>query len=388
MSETTQDPVRYAIIGLGRAGWNIHVKALRDRPDAKIVAVVDPVAERREQAVGEFGCKAYDTLAKALKQADVEVVVIATPSVQHGPESKRAMKAGKHVVVEKPMALSVAEADSMIKVANETGRKLFVHQNYRFYPEFLHMQEVIASGLIGRVYHIRNYISNFTRRNDWQTLAKNGGGVLNNTCPHFIDQLLQLIGGRVTTVVGDLQQIASAGDVEDHVKVFLRADNGATADMEISNAQSLPHPLPKWIVCGTHGTLVSDGKQSTLRWYDPTQVRPLEVREGPAADRKYGNDDVLPWQEKQVPSAPTTGETGNFYDNVYNVLRNGAEMRITPESVREVIRVIALARKGTTFPGTPRSPKSSSTGPSHPSTQQEQQQQQSAATAAAAQASV
>lgn len=143
------DPIRYGVVGLGRAGWGIHVHELRPRADAKIVAVADPVAERRDQAAGEFGCKAYPTLAKLLKQDDVEVVVIATPSVSHAPDAKKTLAAGKHVVVEKPMAMSVAEADSMIAASEAAGKKLFVHQNYRFRAEFVHMKEVIDSGIIG-----------------------------------------------------------------------------------------------------------------------------------------------------------------------------------------------------------------------------------------------
>jgi predicted dehydrogenase len=285
-----------------------------------------------------------------LKQEDVEVVIVASPSNRHGPDSKAALKAGKHVVVEKPMAMSLGEADSMIAMARETGRKLFVHQNYRFNKEFLLMKEVIASGKIGRVYAIRNYISHFARRNDWQTLAKNGGGVLNNTCVHFIDQILQLLPGKVTQAMGDLQQIASAGDVEDHVKALLRTDSGATADLAISSAQNVAQTLPKWIVCGTTGTLTGDGKNYTVRWFDAAQVKPLEAVEGPAADRKYGNDDKLPWQE-QSGSVEEAKSIGDFYDNVAAVLRNGAEMEVTPESVRETMRVIALIRKGTGFLG-------------------------------------
>src|SRR5207247_5899878 len=113
--------------------------------------------------------------------------------------------AGKHVIVEKPMAMSLAEADSMIAAAKRARKKLIVHQNYRFYPEFLHLKEIVDSGLIGRVFHIRNYITAFARRNDWQTLSKNGGGVLNNTCVHFLDQILQLLPGTVAQVMGDLQ---------------------------------------------------------------------------------------------------------------------------------------------------------------------------------------
>src|SRR4051794_14171490 len=119
---------RYAVVGLGRAGWGIHVHQLRGRQDARVVAVVDPVESRRDEAVAEFGCKAYTTLNRVLKHDDVDVVVIATPSAAHALETTKSLRAGKHVIVEKPMATSLAEADRMIAAAEETGRKLFVHQ--------------------------------------------------------------------------------------------------------------------------------------------------------------------------------------------------------------------------------------------------------------------
>jgi predicted dehydrogenase len=351
VSDSSSNPLRYAVVGLGRAGWDIHVRELRPRTDAKIIAVVDPMEQRRNEAAAEFGCKTYDSLAKMLKKHgdDVDVVTIATPSASHGPDTIKALKAGRHVVVEKPMALSLAEADRMIEAADKAGRKLFVHQNYRFNREFTHLEEVVKSGIIGRIFHVRMYSSGFARRNDWQTLAKNGGGVLNNTGPHYIDQILQLINGNVIQIMGDLQQIASAGDVEDHTKAFLRTDTGCTADMEISSAENVATALPKWMLCGTHGTLTMVGGQSTIRWFDPAQVPPLEAIDAPATDRRYGNADKLPWQEKTV--TPEGPDVGNFYDNVYGVIRKGEPMRVTPQHVREVIRVIGAIRKGTKFPG-------------------------------------
>ena len=342
------ESICYGVVALGRAGWDIHVRQLRDRPGARIVAVVDPLEERRRQAIDELSCQAYERLEDMLAQTDVEVVVIATPSFRHGPDTLAALRAGKHVVVEKPMAMSVAEADTMIAAATEADRKLFVHQNYRFKREFTHLREVAESGLIGRVFHIRNYMSGFARRFDWQTLAKNGGGVLNNTCPHFIDMILQLLGAPVTDLLGDLQQIAAAGDVEDHVKVFMRAANSCTADMEISSAENLATKLPKWILCGTCGTLTSDGKESVIRWFDPQAVDPLEAIDTAVPDRAY-HSDQLPWQEKTVPTEGP--DVGDFYDNVAAVLRRGEPMYITPESVRQVLEVMARIRQGTAFDG-------------------------------------
>jgi predicted dehydrogenase len=354
----SEEPVRYGIVGLGRAGWDIHVKALRGREGASIVAVADPVAERRDQAAAELGCKTYPTLARMLKHADAEVIVIATPSAMHGPDTRKSLKAGRHVVVEKPMSLSVAEADRMIAAARDADRRLFVHQNYRFFPEFRHLQEVLRSGILGRLFHIRCNLLSFRRRNDWQTMVKNGGGVLNNTCPHFIDQALQFAAAPITACMGDLRRIASAGDAEDHVKALLRAENGVTIDLEVSSVENVPAQPYKWTLCGSCGTLTTDGQTSTIRWFDPQAAPPLEAVDGPAANRAYGNADSLPWQEKVVPAVAAV--EGDFYGNVFAVLRRGEPQVITPESVREVMRVIALIRKGTSFPGRPtKAPKAS-----------------------------
>lgn len=345
----TANRIRYAVVGLGRAGWDIHIHQLRNRPDAQIVAVVDSVAERRKQAADEFGCKTYATLAPLLKQSDVDVVIIATPSVQHAPQTIQSLKARKHVVVEKPMAMSVNQAHRMVAAAKLAGRKLFVHQNYRLSPLSAHLQDIVQSGLLGSLYHIRVCICAFSRRNDWQTLVKYGGGVLNNTAPHYIDQLLQLMGSPAVKVMGDLRQIASAGDAEDHVKALIRTENGITADMEISNAQNVATSLPKWTLFGSNGTLTCDGKTSVLRWFDPKDSPPPEVIDGAVPNREYANSDTIPWKEKTMAAECKLNE--DFYDNVRDVLRHDKPMRISPESVSEVMRVISMIRKDTSFPG-------------------------------------
>ena len=102
-------------------------------------------------------------------------------------------------------------------------------------------------------------------------------------------------------------------------------------------------PLPKWILCGTHGTLTCDGERSIVRFFDPKAAPPLEVIDGPAQDRKYGNADKLPWQERTIDVPPRPH--GAFYDNVNAVLAGREAMRVTPASVRESMRVLELIRK-------------------------------------------
>ena len=312
--------------------------------------MVDPLKERRQEAEAEFGCETYEELSHMLDQEDIDVIVVATPSVFHAADTISALQANKHVICEKPMALDIDEADKMIAQAKESKKHLFIHQNRRFDRQFTHLKEVVESGQIGQLYHIRNYSNSFVRRDDWQTLSKNGGGVLNNTCPHNLDAILQLLGEPVINVIRDLQQISSAGDVEDHVKAFLRASNGCTADMEITSAQNIATDIPTWILCGNQGTLTSDSRRSVARWFEPEEAGEVEVVEGAARNRAYA------WQTKPINWREETVEAkgpniGNFYDNVTEVLLHNHEIVVTPESVREVIRVIAEIRKGTPFEG-------------------------------------
>jgi len=336
-----------AVVGLGRAGWDIHVKQIRLRSDFKIADVADPDSKRREEAARALGCAAHPDLKTLLKSTQAELVIVATPSFAHEEDSMNVLRSGRHCLVEKPMAMDFAGARRMIAASRKAGKKLFVHQNYRFANEYLHLREIIDSGLIGRVFEIRACWFGFARRNDWQTLRKNGGGTLNNTCPHTIDTTLHLLDSPVISVTSDLQHIQDVGDCEDHVHIFMKFKNGQTADLTITTVCALPSP--KWMLLGSCGTLSCDGANSTIRWFDPSAVPPLAVVDGAAPDRKYGNKDVLPWKEEVRPAAPSK-KHGDYYDNVADVLMRDGKMVVTPRSAAEVIRVIEWARKGTRFP--------------------------------------
>lgn len=341
MAVRKSKPIKVGVIGLGRAGWNIHVKRMRGDERFQITAVSDLQEERRQEAQTEFGCDTFTNYQDLLKNADCELVVVASQSVDHGPHSIAALKSGRHVIVEKPMAMTTSEATKMIRAAEAADKKLFVHQNYRYNPDVRHIREIIKSGLLGRVFEIRIRVSSFSRRNDWQTLQKYGGGNLNNTCPHFIDSALWLLDSPIKKIFTDLQLTTDVGDADDHAKILIKGENGCLVDLEVSTSCAFTES--KWMVLGTAGTLKSDGTTSEIKYFDPKQLKPLKVTEEPPSARQYGSGDVLPWKEETRPS---TAEVPNdFYDNVYAVIRNRKKMDITPEEVREVIRVIEKAHK-------------------------------------------
>ncbi len=187
--------ITVGIAGLGRSGWNIHIHGLSELTDKfKILAVTDPLEDRLKEAEEKLGCKTYKTFDELINDKDINLVVVATPSHLHCEHTVKALKSGKNVVCEKPMARSVEEADSMIKAAKETGKILTIFQNWRYNPSFLKVKEIIDSGKLGRIVEIKITSHSFTRRWDWQTLKKFGGGTLNNWGAHLIDVALLLLG--------------------------------------------------------------------------------------------------------------------------------------------------------------------------------------------------
>jgi len=341
----SKKPIKIGIVGLGRSGYNIHVRRLRDDKRYVITAVTDWIPDRREQVGEELGCEVYPDHKALLREADAEAVVVATYSDTHPSVSRDALRSGRHAICEKPIADSVQAARSMLEAAKKARKKLLVHHNYRFAPDVRHILDVIESKRIGEVFEIRMRGLGFSRRNDWQTMAKHDGGVLNNTCPHFIDAGLQFLGSPVKDIFCDLKLISDVGDVEDHVKVLLKAENGCVYDMEVST--SCKFPDPKWTVLGTNGTQVSDGKTSKIEWFDPKRMGPLEVVEEPHPNRAYGNDDVIAWESEEVPSVGP--RIGDFYDNVWAVLRERKKMIVTPEQALEVVRVTQAAKRKSGF---------------------------------------
>jgi scyllo-inositol 2-dehydrogenase (NADP+) len=342
MSNTTA-PIETTIAGLGRAGWDIHWRQLlKDHPAYRVVAVIEPVAERRAEAEAEIGCRTYASFDDFLREPTGELIVIATPSGGHGEEALACLECGLHVAVDKPMCQGTAEADAMIALAHERHRVLTCYHPYRYSADFLAMKEVLRSGRVGRIVEVKCNRGAFVRRNDWVMRKAKGGGQHNVWGSHTVDQCLQLTASPVKDVFSDLQCTVTPGDADDHCKIIIRCENGAIIDAEICDCMVFP-PHPEWMVAGTCGGLVSDPEGIRVKWFDPKAAPPIALQEGPAVDRRYDNDDQLPWQEELIPLPETRGFV-EFYDNLAEAIRNGAPLDITPESVRETIAVLETCR--------------------------------------------
>jgi len=335
--------VRIGIAGQGRSGWGIHARTIRELPEQfRVVAVADPLAERQEQARNELGCRAYGEFAQLLEDDEVELVVVSTPNRLHAEYSRAALEAGKHVVCEKPFALTAAEADATITAAKRAGKHVIPFQNRRYEANFRKVREIVESGVLGELLLVRLAAHSFGRRWDWQTLLEFGGGQLANNGPHALDQAMHFLGDGEVQLFADLRNGLSSGDADDHAKVTMKGQNGPTVDVEVTTCAAIPQN--RWLIMGTSGGLSGGSGELSWRWVDWGTMPPRPVERRPTPDRSY-NREQLEWKE-ETWQAPKEGISDNraFYEDLYRTLREGAPPAITAESARRYVEILERCR--------------------------------------------
>jgi phthalate 4,5-cis-dihydrodiol dehydrogenase len=223
--------IRLGIAGLGTAGRSM-LAAMEARPDVRLVAVCDPVAESREAIAGRFGARAYPAIEALLDDDEVDAVYLATPTELHERHAVLAAHARKHVLVEKPMAIALDEARRMIAAAEEAGIVLLVGHSHSYDEPYRAMHELIAGGTLGRVRVLHSmYYSDwlYRPRRPEELDERLGGGVTFRQGAHQFD-ILRLLGGglvrsvRAKTLDWDPQRRAIGAH-----SAFLTFENGAVA---------------------------------------------------------------------------------------------------------------------------------------------------------------
>ena len=361
----SQNIIRVAIGGQGRSGYNIHANWLKqDLEKYKIVAVADQLAERREEAKEELGAKTYSDWKKMVTEADFDLFVNALPSPHHVPGTISALNAGKHVICEKPMAKTVRDFDRMLAAAEKNKRILAPFHNNRHQPFFDKMQEIIASGVLGKIVYIRSSWGGFSRRWDWQTWQENMGGGLLNTGPHAIDQALLLFGWNRTPKVFCRMDCNNAfgADGDDHCTVTLYDPRRRAPQIDIIVSGYLAYPQPDlYTVSGTYGGLAGGATELRWRYYNHKKA-PEQKMWTWSVDRKYPRED-LPWEEHTWSLEETRQDTAVgytlpsfqsgpalIYQNVFDVIRNKGNLLVTTAQVRKQIEVIEECHRQNRLP--------------------------------------
>ena len=210
-----------ALVGFGYAGQTFHAPLIAACPGLGLHTVV--TSRPDEVAAACPGARAVPAFETVLADPEIDLVVLATPNALHAPQARAALEAGKAVVVDKPFALSPAEARAVADLARAKGLFLSVFHNRRWDADFLSLQQQIASGILGAV---RTFESHFDRfrpevRDRWRERDGPGGGIWNDLGPHLIDQALVLFG-RPLGVSCDLAVLREGGQAVDWARAVLR----------------------------------------------------------------------------------------------------------------------------------------------------------------------
>ena len=248
------------IIGYGRIG-NEHAGWLASAKGIRAAATFDPTPQRRALAE-EHGLRAVNSVEELLGDRAIDAILVSTPTSMHFDHAMLALRAGKHVMVEKPIALDLDQTKRLASEAAKSGRVLSVFHNRRWDVDFLTVKSAIASGIFGKIINVESRLGQWAScvgpaarewHPTWRNEAEYGGGGLYDWGSHFVDQLWQLmLPARPVRVFAQLRGNVWTTDCDDFARVCIDFDNGAVGMVEINTTTS--KPLPRWHIDATLGS--------------------------------------------------------------------------------------------------------------------------------------
>ncbi|HEY6953560.1 MAG TPA: Gfo/Idh/MocA family oxidoreductase [Bacteroidota bacterium] len=335
MVDTKQRKVRYGIIGFGAFAERAIAPAIRASRNSELVAIQKRSAVAASKKAKEFDIPlAFDSAEELAGHQDVDAVFIVSANSQHCPETIAAAKEKKHVLVEKPMALSVAEASRMVKACRDHGVRLMVGHMIRFSPLVRRMKEVIESGIIGHVTFAKTefiYDGRMSQRAWLHDMKIAGGGPLFDIGVHCLDTLRFLLGGEILSVKSHLEPAPTKTRTESTAEVLLKFSNKALASIYCSYAAPIRRSLIE--IIGTEGTL------SALDFTLGSRVIPLEIFTGAKGKSANTQRELI-----EVPNLYVEEIT-----HFSKCILEGAIPSIAGEVGLENQRILDLALKGEKF---------------------------------------
>jgi len=317
--------IQCGVLGYGPA-FNMgkgHGEWMNATAGLKTVAACDTSAARTEAAKKELpGIRTFTSLDAMLKMKELGLVVNILPHNLHAEATIACLRAGKAVVSEKPFCITCDEATAMIRASRESRAALSVFHNRRWDGDYLAIQDIVARGLLGEVYHVEAYSGGYGRPGTWWRSNKAiSGGNMYDWGAHFTDWILRLVNKKVTQVTGFYhKRLWHHVTNEDSTQAVIRFEGGEMADLQQSSLAAVGKP--KWRVLGTLGGLLAN-------WGETVDVTSF------ASGVKF---------EGKVPAKPTYGCT-EYYRNVADHILMGEPLAVTAEQAREVIAVIETAEK-------------------------------------------
>ena len=333
-----------ALLGCGRISQN-HVQAIAKIPELELVACADvDLARAQVTAAKAGGIPAFGSLEAMLAGASCDAVTLCTPSGLHPKHGIVAARAGKHVICEKPMAITLASADTLVQACDEAGVQLFVVKQNRLNPSIQLLRRAVDKGRFGRIF-MANATVRWARPQEyydqapWRGTWEFDGGAFMNQASHYVD-LIQWLVGPVESVVAKTATLARQIEAEDSGAAVLRFRSGAIGVIEVTML-TFPRNL--------EGSITILGEKGTVK-IGGTAVNKVETWQ--FAD--YDDDDKLVEQASTNPSSVYGFGHEGYYHNVLAVLQGRAapdtDGRAGRKSLELILGIYESAKSGQDVP--------------------------------------
>lgn len=341
--------MKIAVIGFGGMG-GFHAGTLRDYAATspayplELAGIYDTDPARAE-AAEKLGIRAFSSPEEIWSDGSVGAVIIAVPNDVHAAYAEAAAKAGKHIICEKPIGLSLAQAEEMYACADKAGVVFEVHQNRRWDDDFLTVKNIFDHREnIGDVYRIESRVMGANGiPGGWRKKRAHGGGMMLDWGVHLIDQMLQMVKSPVVSLCCEYSYIYGE-EAEDGCRLSVKFENGV--EYLVAVATDCFIPLPRWQVYGTEGTAVIEG------WdLSGGMTRALVKHDGSIAGIRAGNGftrTMAPRTGSTVEKKPlpvVRAEPYAFYKNFAAACAGREERLIKKDEVLRVFRLMEAAER-------------------------------------------
>lgn len=333
-------PIKTALLSFGMSGRVFHAPFLQVHEGFEPYAVW----ERSKNEAEKFypGIKTYRTLDELLADDAVELVIVNTPNSTHFDYAKKALEAGKHVVVEKPFVINAKDGEPLIALAKEKGLVLAVYQNRRWDSDFKTVKKLFDEGLLGEIveaeFHFDRYKQGLSAKQHKEIPAP-GAGILYDLGPHLIDQALYLFG-LPDAVFADIRILRPISKVDDYFEVLLYYPN---LRVRLHSSYLVREPIPSFVLHGTEG--------SFLKWRADVQEEALIAGQTPGTP-DWGVEPVtergllhteMAGEEIKETIPTLQGSYMDYFEGLYEAIRNGGEVPVSAQDGMNNVRIIEAA---------------------------------------------
>jgi len=337
---TTKQPVRTALCSFGMSGWVFHAPFIAINPGFELYAVWERTKNLSQTKYP--GVKIVRSLEEMLSDPSIELVVVNTPNATHYEYTKKVLQAGKHVIVEKPFTITVAEGEELIQLAKERNRIITVYQNRRFDSDYRTVKKIVDEGWLGQIVeaeiHYDRYKEEIGPKLHKETPGP-GTGLLYDLGSHLLDQAIQFFG-MPESIFADIAIMRKVSKVDDYMELLLFYPG---LRVRVKSSYVVREALPSYVFHGTKGSFIkarTDVQEVMLQ----ASVVPGGPEWGVEPDSEKG----LLHTEKDgkiireyIPSLK--GNYGDYYDQLYKAIRENAPVPVTAEQGLNIIRIIEAA---------------------------------------------